>query len=104
MRTTFLAAVLVGCGIAAAAPAQADTADDAFFAAMSAAGIGFDNVGAAKAVAHGVCPSLKKNTKSFAWVVTGVVASGIPRQIATTFAGQAVKSYCPEMVRSAMGV
>ena len=107
MRTRFLAAALVGCGVLAApvtaAPAQADTADDAFFAAMSAAGIGFDNVGAAKMVARGVCPSIKKGTKSFTWIVAGVVAGGIPRQVATTFAGQAMKSYCPDMVRSVMG-
>ena len=87
-----------------AATAHADSADDAFFSALGASGIRFDNVGAAKAVAHGVCPSLKRDAKSFTWVVSGVVAGGIPRHLATFFAGQAVKSYCPEMIKSALGV
>ena len=103
-----LAAAAVGLAVAvapiAAAPAQADPADDAFFAALSASGIQFDNKGAAKAVARGVCPSLAHGAKDFTWVVAGVVAGGIPRKLATTFAGQAVKSYCPDRIQSAFGV
>lgn len=95
--------LLVAAATITAASAHADTADDAFFSALSASGIRFDNVGAAKTVAHGVCPSLKRGTKSFTWVVSSVVAGGIPRELATTFAGQAVKSYCPDMIKSALG-
>jgi hypothetical protein len=87
----------------AAAPANANPADDAFLAALGAAGIGFENQVVAKTVAHNVCPSLKKGAKSFAWTVSGVVASGVPRQVATTFTGLAVRTYCPEMIKSTIG-
>lgn len=87
----------------AVAPAHADGADDAFLAALGAAGIGV-NATVAKTVAHGVCPSLKKGAKSLAWTVSGVVAGGVPREVATTFTGLAVRSYCPEMIKSSLGV
>ena len=87
----------------AAAPAQASPADDAFFAALGAAGIGI-NATVARTVAHNVCPSLKKGAKSLAWTVSGVVAGGVPREVATTFTGLAVRSYCPEMIKSTLGV
>jgi len=84
-------AVAVGMSIAtvpvAAAPAHADVADDAFFAALNA---------------RGVCPQIKHGGKSLAWTISGMVMSGIPRQIATTMAGEAVKAYCPEMIRSVL--
>jgi hypothetical protein len=103
-----LLAAAVGLAVAAAplavAPAHADAADDAFFAALGAAGVGIDNMAVAKTVAHTVCPSLKKGAKSFAWTVSGVVASGIPRQAATIFTGLAVRTYCPEMIKSTLGV
>ena len=86
----------------AAAPAHANPADDAFFAALGAAGIGI-NATVARTVAHNVCPSLKKGAKSLAWTVSGVVAGGVPREVATTFTGLAVRSYCPEMIKSTLG-
>jgi hypothetical protein len=102
-----LLAAAVGIAVATApiavAPAHANPADDAFLAALGAAGIGID-AGVAKTVAHTVCPSLKKGAKSLAWTVSGVVAGGVPRQVATTFTGLAVRSYCPEMIRSTLGV
>ena len=97
------AGLVVAVAPMAAAPANANPADDAFLAALGAAGIGFENQIVAKTVAHNVCPSLKKGAKSFAWTVSGVVASGIPRKVATTFTGLAVKTYCPELIKSAIG-
>jgi Protein of unknown function (DUF732) len=97
------AAVAVGMSIAVVpAPAHADMADDAFIAALNAAGVHYANDTVAKTVAHGVCPQIKKGGKSLAWVISGMVTSGIPRQIATTMAGAAVKSYCPEMIKSVL--
>lgn len=96
------AGLVVAVAPMAAAPANANPADDAFYAALGAAGINVDHV-VAKTVAHNVCPSLKKGAKSFAWTVSGVVASGVPRKVATTFTGLAVKTYCPEMIKSAIG-
>jgi len=99
-------AVAVGMSVAAApltaAPAHADMADDAFIAALNAAGVKYENATVAKAVARGVCPQIKKGGKSLAWVISGMTTSGIPRQVATTMAGEAVKAYCPDMIKSVL--
>ena len=85
-----------------AAPAHADMADDAFIAALNAAGVKYENAAVAKAVARGVCPQIKKGGKSLAWVISGMMTGGIPRQMATTMAGEAVKAYCPDMLKSVL--
>ncbi len=99
-------AAVVGLMIAIApmnaATARADAADDAFIAALQAAGVQFggDSEMAKGGMAKGFCKQMKKSTKSFAWAVSGLVMGGIPRQVATTFAGEAAKAYCPDVIRT----
>ena len=80
--------------------AHADPVDDAFIAALHAAGVQFGDSEMAKSLAKGFCKQMKRSTKDFAWVVSGLVTGGIPRQMATTFAGEAAKAYCPDMLRT----
>lgn len=80
--------------------ASADANDDAFIAALHAAGVQFGNSEVAKGLAKGFCKQMKRSTKDVAWHVSGLVTGGIPRQMATTFAGEAAKAYCPDMVNS----
>jgi Protein of unknown function (DUF732) len=97
-----LVALLAGLMIAAAPlntpTAQADPVDDAFIAALHAAGVQFGDTEIAKGLAKGFCKQMKRSTKNVAWAVSGLVTGGIPRQMATTFAGEAAKSYCPDVI------
>ncbi|KAB7757193.1 DUF732 domain-containing protein [Mycolicibacterium phlei] len=99
-----LTAAAVGLMIAVApmnaAPARADAVDDAFVAALQAAGVQFENSDMAKAMAKGFCKQVKKSTKNVAWAMSGLVTGGIPRQVVTTFAGEAAKAYCPDIIRT----
>ena len=101
-----IAAAALGLAIAAApvavAPAHAIPADDAFMAALDAAGVSVDNPAVAKNVARSICPSLKSGAKTMTWLVAGVTMQGIPRQVATTFVGLAVRTYCPKMIKNAL--
>lgn len=99
-----LAAAAAGLLIAAApvsAPsAHADPVDDAFIAALHAAGVQFGDSEMAKSLAKGFCKQMKKSTKNFAWATSGLVMGGIPRQMTTTFAGEAAKAYCPDVIKT----
>jgi hypothetical protein len=96
-------AAIVGPIIVAAtfsAPARADAADDAFLAALRVAGIGYDSAAVGVALGRSVCPTLVREGKTFAWVTSKVADNGIPPAMAATFAGLAVKAYCPAMMNS----
>ena len=99
-----LVAAIAGLLIAAApvnAPAaQADATDDAFIAALHSAGVQFGNSDMAKHLGKQFCKQVKRSTKDVAWALSGLVTGGIPRQMATTFAGEAAKAYCPDMLNS----
>lgn len=101
-RARFLVAPLVGLMIAVAPvntpTAHADPVDDAFIAALHAAGVQFGDSAMAKGLAKGFCTQMKRSTKNFAWAVSGLVMGGIPRQMTTTFAGEAAKAYCPDVI------
>jgi hypothetical protein len=83
-----------------ASAARADATDDAFIAALHAAGVQFGNSAVAENLAKGFCAQVKRSTKDVAWAMSGLVMGGIPRQMTTTFAGEAAKAYCPDMVNS----
>ncbi|BBY82897.1 hypothetical protein MPUL_40550 [Mycolicibacterium pulveris] len=95
----------MGTGLAAAAtalaaPAQADTADEAFLAALRGAGMTIDNPVDMVALGESVCPLLVEPGKNLAKVYTQVTDSGIPPDIAAFFTGIAISSYCPQMLAS----
>jgi hypothetical protein len=93
-------ALMVAMAPLGAPTAHADATDDAFIAGLHAAGVQFGNTDVAKGLAKGFCKQVKRDTKSVAWAVSGLVTGGIPRKMATTFAGQAAKAYCPSMLAS----
>lgn len=97
---TLTATALIAGATALAAPAHADTVDDAFIAALNQAGIKFDNAELATQMAKSVCPQLVGPGKSFGSAVAQVQGNGIPPQMAAFFAGVAVKMYCPAMMKS----
>ncbi|WP_353651814.1 DUF732 domain-containing protein [Mycobacterium sp. E136] len=98
-------ALALGAGLAAmattfAAPAQADTTDDAFLAALRGAGMTVDNPVNMVAVGESVCPMLVEPGKNLAKVYTQVSDNGIPPDIAAFFTGIAISMYCPQMMAS----
>lgn len=95
----------MGVGLAAvtttlAAPAQADTTDDAFLAALRGAGMSVDNPVNMVALGESVCPMLVEPGKNLAKVYTQVSDNGIPPDIAAFFTGIAISMYCPQMLAS----
>ncbi|GAT07191.1 DUF732 domain-containing protein [Mycolicibacterium novocastrense] len=100
-----LRALALGVGLAAvtttlAAPAQADTTDDAFLAALRGAGMSVDNPVNMVALGESVCPMLVEPGKNLAKVYTQVSDNGIPPDIAAFFTGIAISMYCPQMLAS----
>lgn len=95
----------LGAGLAVvattvAAPAQADTTDDAFLAALRGAGVAVNNPMDMVALGESVCPLLVEPGKNIAKVYTQVADSGIPPDIAAFFTGIAITTYCPQMLAS----
>ncbi|WP_082691130.1 DUF732 domain-containing protein [Mycobacterium sp. GA-1199] len=100
-----LRALALGVGLAAvtttlAAPAQADTTDAAFLAALRGAGMSVDNPVNMVALGESVCPMLVEPGKNLAKVYTQVSDNGIPPDIAAFFTGIAISMYCPQMLAS----
>ncbi|KUI19351.1 hypothetical protein AU193_05315 [Mycobacterium sp. GA-1285] len=94
-----------GVGLAAvattfAAPAQADTTDDAFLAALRGAGMAVDNPVDMVALGESVCPMLVEPGKNAAKVYSRVADNGVPPDIAAFFTGIAISMYCPQMLAS----
>ncbi|KUI34548.1 hypothetical protein AU197_06790 [Mycobacterium sp. IS-1590] len=95
----------LGVGLAAvattfAAPARADTTDEAFLAALRGAGMSVDNPANMVALGESVCPMLVEPGKNLAKVYTQVSDNGIPPDIAAFFTGIAISMYCPQMLAS----
>ncbi|MGV0606480.1 DUF732 domain-containing protein [Mycolicibacterium sp. XJ1904] len=95
----------LGVGLAAvattfAAPAQADTTDEAFLAALRGAGMSVDNPVNMVAIGESVCPMLVEPGKNLAKVYTQVSDNGVPPDIAAFFTGIAISMYCPQMLAS----
>jgi len=97
---TMTAAALVTAATALAAPAQADTANDLFLAALDKAGIHYDNAAVAAQLGKTICPLLVQPGKDFASTAASVRGNGIPPAMAALFAGIAIKTYCPSMLSS----
>jgi hypothetical protein len=99
-------AVTVSAGVLAsgllwAAPAQADTADDAFLSALTNAGIGGVDPGNAAALGQQVCPMLAQPGQTAADVAAKVAdAGGMSLGPATMFTGLAISMFCPAAMSS----
>ena len=98
-----IGAVVVGLITAAAlwaAPARADTIDDAFLAALDNAGLSYNDPANAVALGQTVCPMLVEPGKSLASVASRIGNNGISPDMAAFFTGIAISMYCPSMMAS----
>lgn len=97
-----LTATLVGAAtaVALAAPAHADPTNDAFLAALTNAGIGYNNPADATSLGQSICPMLVEPGKNMASVYSTVSNNGINPDLAAFFTGIAISMYCPQMMTS----
>ena len=98
-----IGAVVVGLITAAAlwaAPARADTIDDAFLAALDNAGLSYNDPANTVALGQAVCPMLVEPGKSLASVASRIGNNGISPDMAAFFTGIAISMYCPSMMSS----
>lgn len=94
-----LAAGLVTGATGLAAPARADTAADAFLAAITAAGLNTADRADPIALGQSVCPMLAEPGQNAANVAAKVAdTAGMPLGPATMFTGIAISMFCPAMV------
>jgi hypothetical protein len=96
-----LSAGVMASGLVWAAPAQADTTDDAFLSALTDAGIGTVDPANAAALGQQVCPMLAQPGQDAADVAAKVAdAGGMSLGPATMFTGIAISLFCPTAVSS----
>jgi hypothetical protein len=96
-----LSAGVLASGVVWAAPAQADTTDDAFLSALTNAGIGTADPVDAAALGQRVCPMLAQPGQTAADVAAKVAdAAGMSLGPATMFTGIAISLFCPAAVTS----
>ncbi|WP_443987132.1 DUF732 domain-containing protein [Mycobacterium marinum] len=91
---------LLTASAALAAPAEADSVDDAFINALNAAGVNYGDAGGAEALGRSVCPVLSEPGGSFNSAASKVVAggSGMSPEMAATFTSIAISMYCPSVM------
>jgi hypothetical protein len=88
-------------GMVLAAPAQADTTDDAFLSALTSAGVGTADPTNAAELGQQVCPMLAEPGQTAADVAAKVAdAGGMSLGPATMFTGIAISLFCPAAVSS----
>lgn len=96
-----LCAGVLASGMAWAAPAQADTTDDAFLSALTNAGVGTADPANAAALGQQVCPMLSQPGQDAADVAAKVAdAGGMSLGPATMFTGIAISLFCPAAMSS----
>ena len=100
--TTAVAAATIAAGVTLAAPASADTTNDAFLSALNRANIPLadNNADLTARIGQQVCPMLVEPGKNFAQVATTVANNGINPDLAAFFTGIAISMYCPQMMGS----
>src|SRR5882757_11494640 len=92
---------VLASGLVLAAPAQADTTDDAFLSALTNAGVGTAGPANAAALGQQVCPMLAQPGQTAADVAAKVEdAGGMSLGPATMFTGIAISLFCPAATSS----
>jgi hypothetical protein len=80
----------------AAAPASADTTDDAVVAALAKQGIVITDRNTTISMAHAVCAGLDKNYKSSVLAMKLVKDTALSLRQSGYFIGVSVSAYCPQ--------
>jgi hypothetical protein len=91
---------LITAAAMSAAPARADTIDDAFLAMLNNSGIAYPDPASTVALGQAVCPMLVEPGKTLAGVASSVGNNGISPDMAAFFTGIAISMYCPSMMTS----
>ncbi|OBI95295.1 DUF732 domain-containing protein [Mycobacterium sp. 1465703.0] len=89
--------------LAASATAQANSADDAFLAALKAKGINYESPDAAINSAHTVCHELDMGQKPEDVANNVLSSSTLDSYHAGYFVGVSIKAYCPKYAGAASG-
>jgi len=90
------AAVLSGAALLCAAPAAADSMDDAFVGALAKNGIAFPDRGNEIAMGHSVCAGFDRGEASTALAMRLVKDADLSPKQAGYFVGVSVSAYCPQ--------
>ena len=92
---------LVTAATALAAPAEADSIDDSFLAALNGAGISYQDPTSTAALGQSVCPMLAQPGGSVASAASSVIGNnGMSPAMAELFTSIAISMYCPSMMTS----
>ncbi len=103
---TSRASLAVSAGLLAAAagwaaPAQADTIDNAFLSSLDGAGINYGNPSDMVSIGQSVCPMLVEPGSTLAEAASSITGhGGMSPAIEKMVAGIAVSTYCPQMISS----
>jgi hypothetical protein len=96
--STICAVVLSAAVLVSAAPASADSTDDAFVAALAKGGIVTTDRDAAIAMAHMVCAGFDRNAKSAVLAMRLMKPMNLSLKQSSFFVGASVSAYCPQYV------
>ena len=96
--STICAVLLSAAAVVTAAPASADSADDAFVAALAKDGIVVSDRDAAITTAHTVCAGLDRNAKSSVLVMKLAGQTHLSLKQSSYFVGASVSAYCPQYI------
>ena len=99
-RVGAVVAGLITAAAMSAAPARADSDDDAFLGALNSAGVTYNDPASTVALGRAVCPMLVEPGKTLASVASRVGNNGISPDMAAFFTGIAISMYCPSMMSS----
>ena len=94
--STVCAVLLSAAVLLCAAPASADSPDDAFVAALAKDGIVFTDRNAAIATAHTVCTGIDKNKKTSLLAMRLMKDSDLSLKQSSYFIGVSMSAYCPQ--------
>src|ERR1700758_4938399 len=92
-------AVLLSAGaLLSAAPASADSTDDAFVAALAKDGITTSGPNTAIAMAHSVCAELDNNQNTSALAMSLMKDNDLSLKESSYFVGASMSAYCPQYI------
>ncbi len=94
--STVFAVLLFAAALLSAAPASADSTDDAFIAALTKNGIVVNDRDAAKSMGQSVCDGFDRHEKSSVVAMKLKARSNLSLKQSSYFVGVAISAYCPE--------
>jgi hypothetical protein len=94
--STVCAVLLSAAALPSAAPASADSPDDAFVAALAKDGIVVTDRNTAIAMAHAVCAGIDRNKKTSVLAMRLMTDSDLSLKQSSYFIGVSMSAYCPQ--------